>query len=179
MTPPRHDVRDPEAGISLVEMLVALALFALVGLAGFATLDAIIKSRTRTEGRLAEISAIDRTLLLFGRDLQQARPGSVTGDGTTIAIADGALRLSWVWKDRALIRQQTDVAQGTEGVVQTLGPDFALAQLRYLDAGRGWHYRWPDTGSGDPRLIAVELVLERASTTGQIRKIVALTKAAQ
>ena len=48
-SPPRA---GSEAGFTLVEMLVALALFALVGLASFALLETVIRTRDRTEGRL-------------------------------------------------------------------------------------------------------------------------------
>ena len=76
-----------DSEVTLVEMLVALALFALVGLASFSMLDAVIRTRDRTEGRLDAVAALDRALALVGRDLGQ-------GDAGSHVLADGALRFS-------------------------------------------------------------------------------------
>jgi len=56
MTP----IRDQEAGVTLIEMLVALSLFALVGIASFTTLDTILRVRERTDGRLEHLAQLDR-----------------------------------------------------------------------------------------------------------------------
>ena len=71
-------IRDQEAGVTLIEMLVALSLFALVGIASFTTLDTILRVRERTDGRLEHLAQLDRALLVFGRDIVQADPGTVT-----------------------------------------------------------------------------------------------------
>ena len=47
--------RDTEAGLTLVEVLVALALFSLIGLAGFTMLDNILRVQSGTQGRLERL----------------------------------------------------------------------------------------------------------------------------
>jgi general secretion pathway protein J len=76
--------RDSAAGLTLVEMLVARVLFAMVGIASFTTLDTIIRVRDRTEGRLEQLAQIDCALQLFSRDLTQSVRGGITGDGTAL-----------------------------------------------------------------------------------------------
>ena len=142
MTAPAR--RDGEAGVTLVEMLVALALFALIGLASFSTLDAIVRVRDRTEGRLDGYAALDRALILFGRDLAQSRPGAVS-------ISDGALSLQggdggqfgYVLRDGSLVRHVGEAA-GAGGLDQRLLDDVSQVGWRFLDAGHGWHDAWPE-----------------------------------
>ncbi len=166
--------RGRDAGVTLVEMLVALALFALVGLASFTTLDAIVKARTRTEGRLAQVTAIDRAFGLFGRDLAQADPRTVSGTVETVGIGPPGARLIWADAGNALIRHRDDTLRGETGPEQTLLQDLSSIRLRYLDADRIWHDVWPiDTEVG---LIAVELTLGRRNSPGTLRKIVALAE---
>jgi general secretion pathway protein J len=150
--------RDPEAGITLVEMLVALALFALVGLASFALLDAVIRAGDRTEGRLEEVAALDRALLLFGRDLGQSDPGSqALSQGElsfALVAAGGPEEMSYALGDDALERRAGEVAQRLAGGVAAL--DF-----RVLDHGGAWHDAWPpDTEGPEPlALVGVEMRL--------------------
>ena len=64
--------RDTEAGLTLIEVLVALALFSLIGLAGFTMLDNILRVQSGTQGRLERLGQIDRALVIFSRDLQES-----------------------------------------------------------------------------------------------------------
>ena len=50
--------RDPTAGFSLVEVLVALAIFALIGVAGFSMLDQVLRTQRLTEGRLERLAEL-------------------------------------------------------------------------------------------------------------------------
>ena len=68
MTPARA-APPGDAGFTLVEMLVALALFAAIGLAGFTVLDTVVRVRGGTEGRLERLGEIDRALALLTLDL--------------------------------------------------------------------------------------------------------------
>jgi general secretion pathway protein J len=150
--------RDPEAGVTLVEMLVALAIFALVGLASFALLDAVIRTRDRTEGRLEDVAALDRALILFGRDLGQSDPGSQALSGGELSFAlvaaGGPEEMSYALGETGLERRAGEVAQRLAGGVVAL--DF-----RVLDRGGAWHEAWPPDAEGaePPALVGVEMRL--------------------
>lgn len=166
--------RDAQAGVTLVEMLVALAVFALVGLACLAILDTIIRVRDRTEGLLASHAAIDRALIVFSRDLEQSVPGDVALRDAALTfrreVATGALRLRYAILDGALLREITNetgamLSQQVLGDVQAMG-------LRFLDGSLQWQETWPpEAGGGDLRAVELRLQLgpEGAGSTSVLR----------
>lgn len=61
-------------GFTLVEMLIALSIFALLSIAGVSLLSFSIDSRQRTTERLDTLASIVRTRSLLSADLAQAVP---------------------------------------------------------------------------------------------------------
>jgi general secretion pathway protein J len=61
-------------GFTLVEMLIALSIFALLSIAGVSLLSFSIDSRQRTGERLDSLATIVRTRSLLAADLAQATP---------------------------------------------------------------------------------------------------------
>lgn len=96
--------RTPEAGVTLIEMMVALAIFALIGTAGFSMLDQVLRTESRTDGRLETLGDMQRALYLLGLDASMAEGrslraspeavGFARGGGATLryAVAEGVLR---------------------------------------------------------------------------------------
>ncbi len=66
--------RSPEAGFTLVELLIALFLFALLSAAGTALLTFGVDAQGRTTERLASLAAVVRGRALLTADLAQAAP---------------------------------------------------------------------------------------------------------
>ena len=170
--PPRA---GSEAGFTLVEMLVALALFALIGLASFALLDTVIRTRDRTEGRLEAVATLDRALILFGRDLAQSDPGSHRiADGVlTLALGTvgGPSDLSYALVGDALTRRANDQGAAVE---QQLVAGIARLAWRGLDFEGVWHEVWPPEAEND-RLAAVEMRLTLAEeVSATVRRLVEL-----
>lgn len=184
MTPVR---RRADAGLTLVEMLVALVLFVLVGLASFTMLDAIIKARDRTEGRLAGIAQLDRALMIFSRDLGQSLAGRGLQDGVLeFSLIDGGtvIEVAYLLQDSTLIRRiQTDnLAVPLE---QTLIGGIAAARFRFLHPAGNWTDLWPRQTHGQADLggpVAVEMVLALATGNNagpggdDVRRIVELPR---
>ncbi len=152
----------PEAGFSLVEMLVTLAIFAAVGIACYAILTTIIRVRDQTEGRLEAYATLDRALILFSRDLEQGSAQDVVFADDVLAFErpgpDGPRTVRYLVTDDTLIRQTTDPA-GQGRLDQTLLTRVGGFDLRFLDGAGAWADVWPpESGEGDLR--AVELALE-------------------
>lgn len=62
---------DGRNGFTLVEVIVALGLFALIGVAGFSMLSGVLQTQERTESRLRRLSEIQRAIFLVNTDLDQ------------------------------------------------------------------------------------------------------------
>lgn len=170
-----------DAGVTLIEMLVALAIFAVIGVAGFTVLDTVVRTGDRTDGRLEALQSVDRALTVFDRDMTEALPGSLTADPGALRLrrpvgedmADVTYRLA----EGRLLREIG--GEAAEPVTQTLLQGVAAAELRLLDAAGDW--QGPDTlDRALPPFRAVELTLtlspalagRRAGDT--VRRVVAL-----
>lgn len=83
-TPPRKP-RSARAGFTLVEVIVALGLFALIALAGFSLARTVLDTQARTDDRLSRMSEIQRALFVIASDLDQVS-GSIEGGGETLVF---------------------------------------------------------------------------------------------
>ena len=168
-------IRDHQAGLTLVEMLVALVLFGLVGLASFAMLDTVIRVRDRTEGRLETVAAIDRALLLFSQDLAQSLAvdrGLADGQlGFRSVVPGGSVALRYHLLDGVLWRS-LDGADGVAVLDQQVLAGVTAADWQVLDRARVWHDDWP-AASAEGAVIAVrmDLMLADARTVSRVVEV--------
>jgi general secretion pathway protein J len=136
--------RDPAAGVTLVEMLVSLALFALIGGAGFAVLDQILRVQRQTESVLAELGDLQRAVHLLAVDASLAEPGSLGFDRATGAVTlarrvhAGLLTLSYGQDGDALVRQLSS-PDGTTRTRQTLVGRIDKVEWEWLAQDGSWH----------------------------------------
>ena len=81
------------AGFTLLEMLVAIAIFALLAAAGYAALQAMLDARARVAGEMDRLQHLQSAFMLFERDLDQAlpRPVRAPDGGLRDAIAGAPL----------------------------------------------------------------------------------------
>lgn len=68
-----RQVRSSQAGVTLIEMLVALSISALIGLAGFIFLESVTRTEAGVAGRLDRLKAQDRAFRLLTLDVDKAR----------------------------------------------------------------------------------------------------------
>ena len=162
-------LRKPQAGVTLIEMMIALALFALIGSAGFAMLDQVLRSQHGTEGRLERLSEQQRALHVVLADFAMTEPHSLLVTGQALSLdrssSDGGLHLQYQLSDGILRRSLT----GTDG--QALADQAILSGVdaitwRFLTAEGTWSDIWPSdpvqtlTTPRNPK--AVELEIGRA-----------------
>lgn len=160
MTPARRG----DAGLTLVEVLVSLAIFAVIGVAGLAILNTVARTGERTEGRLDRLAEIDRAFLVIRRDLMQIAPAAVTLGDSAFAFrrlaADGAVPVTFLVEDTTLTRRIGQAAAG-DAVDQTLLSGTASIRWRLLDGARAWHTVWPPLNAeAAGRPLAAEMTLE-------------------
>ena len=81
--------RIPEAGFTLVEMLVAMLIFAMLAVAGVGLLRASVDTQAAIDNRLDGINAQERVAALFTADLGQAtaRPQVGLGESRQLSFS--------------------------------------------------------------------------------------------
>ncbi len=155
--------RHGEAGVTLIEVLVSLAIFAVIGIAGLTVLDTVARTGERTDGRLERLAEIDRAFLVIRRDLAQISGLDTQLNEEGLAFrrldADGSFAVRYFSEDVDLNRQvrRTDPT----GMDQLLLTGVRDVRWRLLDASKRWTPLWPPEGISAPqRPLAAELSLE-------------------
>jgi general secretion pathway protein J len=82
-----------QRGFTLIEILVAMAIFTLIGLASTGLLTTVIDSNSLSQERFEKLQLLQRAMVTIERDIQQAvsRPTRVDGEKREIVMAGGEL----------------------------------------------------------------------------------------
>ncbi|MFL4470155.1 type II secretion system protein J [Tateyamaria armeniaca] len=94
--------RSAQAGVTLIEMLVALAISSLVGLAGFVLLESVTRTEAGVAGRLERLALQDRAFHLFALDVESA--GSASFDEALVLQVSEQV-VTWMASDSGLTRR--------------------------------------------------------------------------
>ncbi|MEO8460489.1 MAG: type II secretion system minor pseudopilin GspJ [Dokdonella sp.] len=193
------------AGFTLVELLVALAVFAAVAAIAFGGLAQIAQTRGALAASQDRFTAIARGLSSLGRDIQQAIARPVRGNyGEVLPALIGASdhieltrlgfanplaearsnleRVAYGLDQNVLQRARFAVLDRAPGSVPATTPLFdqvTILQLRYLGASDGiWRDIWPPPLTGDPTVLprAIELRVT-LSDIGELRRVFDLPSA--
>lgn len=163
---------EHQTGFTLIEMLVALALLALISLAGFALIQTVLTAQRRTEGRLERSAGLERALYLVDSDFGQAIEGPYEADHAILIrrnAAGGPVLVSYAVVGGALVRLHGATARPLIASVTS-------AEWRFHRAGV-WTAEPPKREDEDPAdAIALTLHLAPANGApgGTLRRVVAL-----
>ncbi|WP_260483129.1 type II secretion system minor pseudopilin GspJ [Sphingomicrobium flavum] len=188
-------------GFTLIEMMVALAIFAMLSAGGVLLLRGSADTQSAVERQLSSLSSMERVRLLLAADLSQAlaRPtragdGSnrpaFTGDASAMRFVRGGFealsdepepdlaRIRWSQEAGRIVRRQYGRLDGGDdpALDAELLENVEGLALAYRDASGGWVNAWPD-GSGLALPRAVRVTLTRAATP--IEMIFAIPSAGQ
>ncbi len=156
-------------GFTLLELLVALAIFGLLAAMSYGGLQAVLEQQSYTEQAADRLSALQKMYLIMQRDIEQIVPRTVRdefGDTQQPLVGGDALQLTrggwrnpagrqrstlqrvgYAYDDEQLVRYTWSVldrAQDSEPLQQPLIEDVENMQLRYLDGNDEWQEQWPD-----------------------------------
>lgn len=149
MTPAGDD------GFTLVEVVVALALSALISLAGTALVGTVFDVRQRTAGRLERLADLDRAMVVVGRDFEAIADAPLAGSATRVAFArrggDGMpVAIRYLLAGTVLQRVEG-------GRRQAVLDHVAAARWRYYANPGGWQTHWPEAAW--PLAVSLDLTL--------------------
>ena len=161
-------------GFSLVELLVALAVFATMAALAYGGLDSVARTRAELGRQQAAFQGLMRSVSLLERDLREAASRPVRGNyGEALpALAGTAGHIEFTRAgfanpqaeprsnlervlyelDDAAIKRGTypvlDRAPGTAPRLTTVRGNVDNFRLRYLDSGNRWIDHWPPPDDG-------------------------------
>ncbi|MCQ8117432.1 type II secretion system minor pseudopilin GspJ [Methylomonas rosea] len=180
-------------GFTLLEILIAMAVFAIMAAMAYAGLSAVLDVRAGTEKRSDSMAELQQTLYLLNEDLTQALPRSIRdefgseqpafsgGNGedlltltrnvpewSELAMRSQLQRVSYRLENGSLYRQVWTVLDRTQ---QTQFRRKKLLNVAALDLrfyGSDWTTHWPADGSGLPRAVEANFNL---AGLGEIRRL--------
>lgn len=179
-----------EAGFTLVELMVALAIFALISVAGVTLLRSGSDTQIAVKNRLEDMSRTSRLANALESDLAQtvARPvrdtagqpvPAFTADDATVPNAlfgfvragwsnfdeaprAGLQRVAYVLEGKSLIRLGWPMLDGAQpGDAATLIENVSSAEIRFRDDAGDWRSDWTaDNADALPRALELLLTVE-------------------
>lgn len=194
MTPAKRGRAAGSAGLTLIELMVALAVVAVLGVISYRAVAAAVESRQRLAADYRRWADVTRFVEMFETDMLQIVPRpSPTGSGVSIVLtpvaADGGVVLDFIKLDgaRASARRVGYRLQGTKLLLlRWPGTDAAsvpredvvldgVKSLRFAMLANGqWSVAWPLAPAAAAQMpAAIEMNLELADA-GKLRRVVAL-----
>jgi len=165
-------------GFTLLELLVALSIFAIVAVLAYGGLGTVLDLRILTEESAERLAELQKTYLIVQRDIEQLVPRPIRDEfGDEQAAISGAAhfrltrggwrnplnnprsnlqRVGYALEEQQLVRYSwlvLDRAQDSEPREQVLATGINSISVRYLDTDDSWQEQWPPeqvSGSGEP-----------------------------
>lgn len=178
---PRSDGARGQQGFTLLELLLALAIFALLATGSSLLLDALVRADSVRQAQADELRALGRAMSVLQRDalqsywptpkskragfgvtLEKQRVGWLLGaerDSQPLPRSD--LRVVEYWlADGVLWRQRRTLEQG-KGRPQRLLEGVVELRWRLHANGAGWQTSWPPGQVHPPQALEITLSTQR------------------
>lgn len=156
MVPPRNIL--PARGFTLIEMMVALVIMAIVGIMAWRGLDGLLRSKERLESHAAQQRDLNYALTLLDRDCLSM---VVSDDQTIQPVALGSRSIWWLRQGASgtiPAWQIVGYRQQAEGLFRLLSPPFPTRD-KAIEAWRSL-LTSPDAGFGqaDAQLLSNQIL---------------------
>lgn len=182
-------LRSRPFGFTLLELTVALAIFAVLSTLAYGGLRQVLEARRETERVAERLAALQGALRQMELDLEQAAPrpirderGDLQGPLVASTVGDLALELtSASWRNPAGLPRSTlrrlgyrvkngvlfryawavlDRSTDSQPVAEVLLTDVHQLELRFLDREREWQREWPPLAQRKGSAQALPLAVE-------------------
>jgi len=156
-------------GFTLLELLVALAIFAVIAVMAYSGLDTVLTARQQTDQHATQLARLQMAFIWLGRDIEQHINRPIRNQyGDRQATLQGTIsqmeltragwrnpaqqqrsslqRVAYHLEEKTLWRSYwrvLDRAQDAVAIRMGLLKEVNEIQFRYLDEHLRWHEQWP------------------------------------
>ncbi|MDZ3994217.1 type II secretion system protein GspJ [Pseudomonas sp. Teo4] len=186
MSPNERGACRRQRGFTLLELLLALAIFALLALGSATLFSTLVRTEAALQRQADELRALGRAMSLIQRDAWQGVfPTSLEATGYAVSLdrqrlrwmlsdeasdsvaAGSHLRVVEYWfEEGALWRRRRSLEQG-EGRPQRLLDNVSELRWRLHVPGQGWTAQWP----GPERHALVPNAIEVTISSGRFQRL--------
>jgi len=189
-----------QRGFTLLELLVALSIFALLAAMAYGGLNTVMRSQQITTAQAERLAQLQKAFFWLGRDITQAvdrrirdefgdlqpamlgvsigeRRLELTRNGWSNPVGrkrSNLQRVAWGVREEQLVRLYWNVldrAQDSKPLEAVLLDDVQKLELRFLDDKQKWHEVWPAVTRGVQSKVALPRAVEVIVETGREGRI--------
>lgn len=172
-----------QAGFTLIELMIAMAIFALLSIMSYSGLDSVMRNKEHTEASMLRLNQLQLSMTKLHRDIEQISSRGARDElgGQLLNIASGQSddlliqftrngwrnpakivrshlqRVAYKLDEDKLIRMSwpyVDRAQVDQVVESVLIDNIKSVEFRFLDEKSTWHDSWP-RNSDDPTTLVI------------------------
>tara|TARA_R110002167_G_scaffold26589_6_gene91562 strand:- start:508 stop:1233 length:726 start_codon:yes stop_codon:yes gene_type:complete len=194
--------RNAQKGFTLLEVLLAIGVTAMIGLGSWQILNSAIRASESTQTRLAELNALQKTMLIISRDLRQVmsrsirdgfgdyQPALTTKNEFYILefsrvgwrnpmddVRSNIQRVAYELNENKLIRHYWDVldrSQDSSPISKELLSEVDSISLRFVNKNGGWTDEWPST-SGSSSSAGASAATDPRASVNELPKAVEIS----